>query len=627
MTDSNDPRENRHQSAALTYSAVIERIQTHLKQVDPTLSRGLNRRDFLKLASLGMMLAAAGHVMPQRTVAQDAPATPGDLFTRVDETRRTLPNGVAAGDVTTTSAVLWTRSTAPGAVTFEVALDEDFNEVLQTLSAEVSDPSLPVKVEVEDLTPGSAYVYRVTDADETTLTGRFRTPAAPGQKVGLRFGVTGDWRGELRPYPAVANASDHDLDFFVLHGDTIYADIPSIDFPAQQARTVEEFRIKHNEVMATRFGVNAWADLRGAVPVFATIDDHEVTNDFAGGAPVASDPRFNGEDETYLNQTSLYRNGMQAFFEYMPLRDTVYTGTGDDRMENRPKLYRYQTYGDDAAVFMLDARSFRDQAVEGTDDIFNQQAVQEFLASTFEPGRTMLGRQQVEDLKRDLMAAHEAGITWKFIMIPEPNQQMGWFGGQDSWEGYALERTEVLQFIEDNDILNVVFIAADIHSTFVNNITYQTEAGGPLIPTRTWEITTGSVAFYQPTGAALAEGAAEFNLISAEDFAAYQAGTLAEKDEVLLDLFNRFVLGLQGFDPIGLEPEAGIDATLLEGLYIAGHSFGWTAFEIDAESQALTVTTYGIEPYSPEEMTANSAAILSREPQVLSRFVVNPLTG
>ena len=50
-----------------------------------------------------------------------------------------------------------------------------------------------------------------------------------------------------------------DLDFFVALGDTVYADIPSIDFPYEQAYTLSDFRIKHNEVYRERFGINSLA--------------------------------------------------------------------------------------------------------------------------------------------------------------------------------------------------------------------------------------------------------------------------------------------------------------------------------------------------------------------------------
>jgi phosphodiesterase/alkaline phosphatase D-like protein len=98
----------------------------------------------------------------------------------------------------------------------------------------VTDPTVPVKVDVGPLVADTRYFYRVTDAAGATAEGTFRTPAAEGFH-GLRFGVSGDWRGELRPYPSVANAAGENLDFFVALGDTVYADVPSIDFPGPQA--------------------------------------------------------------------------------------------------------------------------------------------------------------------------------------------------------------------------------------------------------------------------------------------------------------------------------------------------------------------------------------------------------
>ena len=71
------------------------------------------------------------------------------------------------------------------------------------------------------VTPGTDYYYRVTDAAGDTKIGEFRTSTEIGTNAGLRFGVAGDWRGELAPYPAISNADERDLDFFVEHGDSI----------------------------------------------------------------------------------------------------------------------------------------------------------------------------------------------------------------------------------------------------------------------------------------------------------------------------------------------------------------------------------------------------------------------
>src|SRR5262249_50767461 len=168
------------------------------------------------------------------------------------------------------------------------------------------------------------------------------------------------------------------------------------------------------------------ADLRGSTAVLAVIDDHEVTNDFAGGAPAASDPRFNDTTPGRLiNDTALFDNGLQAFQEYNPVRDEVYGATRGARTAGERKLYRFSTYGQDAAVFVLDARSFRDQELAPVTNPADPAQVAAFLAGSFNPDRTMLGRQQFEDLKRDLLAAENSGVTWKFIMTPEPIENFG----------------------------------------------------------------------------------------------------------------------------------------------------------------------------------------------------------
>ena len=50
----------------------------------------------------------------------------------------------------------------------------------------------------------------------------------------------------------------------------------------------------------------------------------------------------------------------------------------------------------------------------------------------------------------------------------------------------------MLRFIDEQGINNVVFIAADIHGTLVNDLTYQLESTGEQIPTNAFEITTGA---------------------------------------------------------------------------------------------------------------------------------------
>jgi len=555
------------------------------------------------------------------------------LFSSVLGAGQTLPNGVAAGDVSQTSAVLWAHSSVVGDISFVYATDPTLATNLFTVTTIVVDPLQPVKVELTNLTPATAYFYRITDAADTTAEGQFRTSAPLGTQAGLRFGVSGDWREALAPYPSIANVPQRDLDFFIAHGDTI---------EATDALSLDDFRLKHQAVYATYFGLNHWAALRASTSLLATIDDNEVRNDFAGGAAPASDPRFDNTG-VFINETMLYQNAVQAFQEYNPLHDRLYEVTADPRTANKRKLYRFKTYGNDAAIFILDTRSFRDEQLEALADLTDSAAVLDFLTTSLsDTTRTILGQQQLADLKADLQQAQAEGITWKFVLTPSPIQNLGPFKAEDRLEGYGAERTDLLRYIDQQPIENVVFIAAGLHGTLVNNLTYQTVSPTmtltlPLeqVPTGAFEVIVGPVAISPPEGPfgpAIVQIAVEAGLISPAQQALYESLPRSLKDELIRMTLNDQLLAPLGFDPLGLAAAdsgsaSGIEATLLQGGYLSAHTYGWTEFEIEASTQVLTVTTYGIDYYTEEELAGDPTSILARTPAVVSQFTVVPKAG
>ncbi|MGF1475326.1 MAG: esterase-like activity of phytase family protein [Geminicoccaceae bacterium] len=568
-----------------------------------------------------------------------------DTEIAVDDLPSALPNGVAAGDTDQTSSVLWARAAVPGVLLFELSTDPSFASDVESFVIDVTDPSVPAKVEVDGLDPATQYFYKATDADGNTNTGTFETPSELGENDGLSFGVTGDWRGELLPYPAISNADDSELDFFLQHGDTVYADFSSPAVPAPQATTLEEYRLKNEEVYSDLFGVNTLADVRSSTSIFTTIDDHEVTNDFAGGTTIAEQGPtdlgfdFGGAPDDLVNDSDLYENGIQAYFEYNPIADTTFDAPGNDLFDGEPNLFRSQNYGSDAQMIVLDQRSFRDIQLDGP-DLTDPSTIPAFLDQSLSTeDRSILGELQFEMLKEELQAAEDAGITWKFVATPEPIQNIG-FNSPDSWEGYANERAELLKFIDDNGIDNVVFVAADVHATFVNNVTYQDPEAGigsPQIASSAFEVTTGSVAFEPPTGEGVIEFGIATGLFSEDEIALLETLPAApdaddvpdDLDDFLTAALNDFGLAPFGFDPIGLDdnlPQAEglIDAELLQGDYVSAFTFGWTQFDIDAETQELTVTTFGVPPYDEADIAADPQAILDREPEIVSQFRVTP---
>jgi phosphodiesterase/alkaline phosphatase D-like protein len=537
-----------------------------------------------------------------------------------------LPNGVASGDVDQTSAVLWTRSTVTGPLTFTYSLVGGIEG--QPIVVPVDDPQRPVTVTIDGLQPATSYRYTAENALGQKASGRFRTAAPPGSFDGLRFAASGDWRGDLAPFPAMSNIPGRELNFFLLLGDAIYADIGS---PAvlHKAESLADFRRKYAEVLRSAGGNNEWARLRAATSLFAIFDDHEVTNDFAGGAQAAADRRF-AESSGFINDTTLYESAIQAFQEYHPLRAEFYAKTGvDARVDGERRFYRYRTYGNDAALFLVDSRSFRDLPLAPA-RMGNPTDEERFLVQSYRPGRTLLGTPQLTVLRRDLLHAQNAGVTWKFVTLSVPIQYRGLLSAQDRYEGYAAERADLLAYIDQTPICNVVFVSADIHGTLVNDISYALAPHGQQIPTSAFEVTVGPVAFDPPQGPVLVRHGVDASLISLAEEAIYASLPVAndpdsqtdDKDDWVKAYIDRQLSAL-GYGAVGLAGSP-VKADLLQGDYAALHTYGWTEFAVDAQTQLLTVTTYGIPPYGLGDLQKNLSGVLARQPTVVSQFQVWP---
>lgn len=539
-----------------------------------------------------------------------------------------FPNGVASGDVSQHTAVLWARSTATGPITFTYGTSLVTGTTVMTKT--VTDPWVPAKVQLTNLTPGTEYQYRVTTAVGESANGRFRTNAEAGQKVGLRFGAGGDWDGRLAPFPALSNADERNLDFFLSLGDTVFVDAESPALMLELPTTMEEMRIKYSEIFSGRLGINTLADLRASTSILATIDDHEVINDFAGGIDASLDDNF-PETSGFVNDTELYERGLQGFIEYQPVNEERYgLVDGDGRMDFEYKLYRYRTYGDDAAVFVLDLRSFRDSYAPSLPLPVDQISNTVFLNDIFVEGRTLMGKEQLRQLKADLLDAEQKGITWKFIGNSMVMQNIGQGGESQRGEGYGEERADLLNYIEEQGISNVVFLAADLHSLIVNNLVYQTGADQPVLQSSAFEIINGGGGVTDPFAPVIMRLGGLLGFVTEEEATLYNSVPISidgdteldDKDDVFRNVFDQRI-AVSNFDPIGLN-DSPINAKLIQGDYVAAHTFNWSEYEIDAETQVLTVTVYGTTPYSQDDVTNNPADVQSRTPEIVSQFVVTP---
>lgn len=393
-----------------------------------------------------------------------------------------FPFGVAAGDVTSTSAILWTRSDRRLPVTVEVSSDRGFSAVTFTAGASPGpDRGGTVKITATRLTPGTRYFYRFrVGRGARSDVGTFMTAPAAGAGADLRLAFSGDMDGTHVAGAPVFSLSLLDAvaaerpDIFILLGDTIYSDSPH---GPRSARTLDEYRAKYREAQATS-SVRA---LLRSTSVIAMWDDHEVENDF---------DRESVEPEKFAA-------GHRAFLEAWPIAE-----------QQEGRLYRSFLWGRDAEIFVLDLRSYRSRQVSktrvcdnppgsGTPDLaptlpaqfrgafaplIRQMALpvpQACLAALNDPGRTLLGDAQKRWLQQGL---RRSAATWKFIVSEVPVQEF-FANPYDRWEGYAAERTEILSFIRIAGIANVVWLSADLHAVLVNDVRVATfsppfDAGG-----------------------------------------------------------------------------------------------------------------------------------------------------
>ena len=398
-----------------------------------------------------------------------------------------LPHGVASGDVTATSAVLWARAGTEGPVVFEIDDDPAFGSPRRLEAASAAASDFTVQVTAGGLAPATRYHYRVKvgEADSATDAGSFATAAAAADPVPVRFIVGGDVGGQgfcrqvergYRIFQAMAALAP---DFFIANGDMIYGDnacpaagpdgwvnVPG-DFPAVDAPGVDWTNLGQvREVYLAHWRYNRADPHHRAflrrVPMIAQWDDHEVINDF--GAAWDRLPKRPAR----AGYPNLVTAGRDAFFAWNPI--ARHPGEPD-------RVYRSFRHGRHVQLFVLDARSYR-----GLND----------LAARPGDPKPLLGEAQLAWLL-DGLARSDA--TWKIVSSDVPlsvptGSEADLYGrdafadGNHPWEptgygartGFEGELARLLRALDAGDVRNVVFVATDVH--FAANLRYHLDLDG-----------------------------------------------------------------------------------------------------------------------------------------------------
>jgi alkaline phosphatase D len=387
--------------------------------------------------------------------------------------------GVMSGEPTPSAITLWTRLTdteGKVSVDLEVATDKSFRHVVAhkrlPTSAAVNHN---VKSRITGLKAHEQYYYRFATATKDGPVGRFRTALPPDSlhSVSFAFWSCQDYtHGYYNAHEAMAR---EDLDFVICLGDYIYDETyhtvkdgtgvrddkvgraqqasgqAGVNY-VRAAETLDQYREKYSLYRSDE----SLRKVQARFPTVMLWDDHEVQDNYAGGAPDGGLPPEHHYSKK--RQAAAYK----AFFEAMP-----YSPPKPDR------IYRRLAFGRTLDLIVMDQRQYR--ANQPCDDASGVPA-----CADYDQPRDFLGRTQMNWVKSQLSASK---ARWK-VMANEvtimPTRVLGGaFFGFDSWDGYPQEREELLAHIRNQQIKDVVFVTGDIHTFIAGDVRTAAGTGDP----------------------------------------------------------------------------------------------------------------------------------------------------
>ena len=441
-------------------------------------------------------------------------------------------DAVSSGAATANSGTFWVHALDSSTVNqaailrLEVSTNKNFASPIlsQSITTKAED-GLTAKLTINTLTPGVTYYYRFIDASSSavSLDGVFKTAPTADSAAALKFAFSGCADGRYAPFPAVNwETTNPGYDFFIMNGDAAYptddnltspgvlnviTDTPEAILSSARGKLLANLLPAVNAAGATT--QSSLHSLYRSQGVYASYDNHETGDSYleAGGAPLEllSDPKMNKREGTddpqfYVNSNpsrSLhdspnFKAVIKAWGDYMPIPKTTLAFTDPiNSAAEDPLLYGSQYWGKGALIINLDDRSYRDAKITDANDKD---------VSVIDPkgadnlNRTILGKTQLDWLKNELKQAQVKQTTqqnpvWKFINISSPIDVVGAPGNTESstinaeyaqgvvnakswWGNYRYERNELLKYIAENAITNVVFLASDDHEFRVNELTY-----------------------------------------------------------------------------------------------------------------------------------------------------------
>ncbi len=480
----------------------------------------IQRRQFMQLA--GTWFLTAG--LPIPALSQVNPAS-----------YVSFPQGIASGDPRTHSVILWTRAISSSAnagasataLTVQVSEQDDFSQVLvEEKVAAIPRDDFTVRAHISGLNPGRHYFYRfLADEGGSSATGRTMTaPAADSeQAVSMAFASCQNY--EQGFFVAWENLVTEDLKRptaeqiqFVLHlGDFIYERyrydqkgserrvrrLPDFPDGASEGRFFwADSLADYRHLYKTYLSDPHLQAARARWPFICTWDDHEFSNNRVR--------HFSTYNNTLKPESQRKVSASKAWFEYIP-------AAVEDDPENL-SIYRQLRWGKQIDLLLTDLRSYRSappvphEIEEAIGDLLPAELVKALdagenynrgeppeilqigeqnypnVARQRAPG-TMLGAQQKNWFKAKLKQSDATWKVWANALplvpfrldlekIPFTDMHTSVMG-QDAWCGYPGEYNELMQYLADQGINNVISLSGDHHTQGAGTLAVDVDAEQP----------------------------------------------------------------------------------------------------------------------------------------------------
>ena len=432
----------------------------------------ISRRMFFALSASVVVVACSKNEpstdpSPDSSVPSTAAAPTTSPVPQTDLTSDPFTLGVASGDPTDQSVILWTRLAVDSLngggmpvqdieVLWEVSSTDTFDDIVSSGLATAEERfGHAVHIDVPLSTGESIVFYRFRIGDYVSPIGKTRLSSPSGSTTPIKVAAVSCQNYTDGFYNAYADLVEQSPDLVTFLGDYIYeSGVGTLDATTVRLHNSDE--IKDLVAYRNRYALYRSDPLLQAAhaecPWVITWDDHEVENNYANLTPQDS-----ADAEGHAARRAA---AYQAWWEHMPVRLSPPT---DESLT----IYRQFSWGDLLNLLVVDGRQYRDDQACGDAVLSTQPACDEAL----DPARTMLGAEQEKWFSENI---NDTTKVWN-VMANQTVMTDIRLGAAvlnyDQWDGYAPDRDRILTDVVNQDVKNFVVLTGDIHLAGVGQLT------------------------------------------------------------------------------------------------------------------------------------------------------------